>query len=75
MHLQRNRAIWAAVGAAPLTRKCLESNKVRHTTDGDPQHVNLNHNACNLLSTIGSMRRPLEGGVENTDTAASDSSS
>ena len=56
---ERNQAAWAAVGAAPLTRKCLESDKVRHTTDTDPQHVlyqkieDANHNACNLLSTLG----------------------
>ena len=57
---ERNRAARAAVGAAPLTRKCLETDKVRHTTNAHPQHAlyqkkieNVNHNACNLLSTMG----------------------
>ena len=57
---ERNRAAWAAVGAAPLTRKCLESDNVQHTTDDDPEHVlykkieeDVNHNAYNLLSTMG----------------------
>ena len=28
----QNKAAWDAVGAAPLTCKCLQSDKVRHTT-------------------------------------------
>ena len=55
----RNKAVWAAVGAAPLSRKCLESQNVWHTTEEAPQYKaykelqQVNHNACRLLCTIG----------------------
>ena len=34
-----NKIAWDKVGAAPLTRKCLESGKVQHTSESDPNHV------------------------------------
>ena len=52
---EKNLAAWAVVGAAPLTRKCLESDKITHNSESDPQQVqyeeieNTNHNACHLL--------------------------
>ena len=53
---KRNLAAWAAVGAAPLTQKGLESQKVWHTTEDAPQYTvfkqleEVNHNAsCRLL--------------------------
>ena len=55
----RNKAAWAAVGAALLTCKCLQSDKVRHTTEDAPQFVlyqqieEFNHNACQLLTVRG----------------------
>ena len=46
-------------GAAPLTRKCLESDKVIHKSESDPKQVQykeiekMNHNACHLLIAKG----------------------
>ena len=56
---EKNRAAWAFVGAAPLTRKCLESDKVIHNSQSDPGQVeykqieSTNHNACHLLVAQG----------------------
>ena len=35
---ERNQHAWATVGAAPLTRKCLNSDKVRHDSEDNPLH-------------------------------------
>ena len=32
----KNKAAWAAVGAAPVTRACLPSDLVRHDSKDDP---------------------------------------
>jgi len=56
---ENNRAAWAAVGAAPLTRSCLRSREVIHNTAADPMHINhqkaeaANHLACRLLTARG----------------------
>ena len=56
---ERNLSAWAAVGAAPLTRKCLSSDKVIQDRDDDPlsdvykRIEEKNHNACDLLSAKG----------------------
>ena len=56
---ERNLKVWADVGAAPLTRKCLESKKVRHNTAEAPLYVvhksieDANHLACELLTARG----------------------
>mmetsp|Transcript_13382 Transcript_13382/g.31511 ORF Transcript_13382/g.31511 Transcript_13382/m.31511 type:complete len:575 (+) Transcript_13382:842-2566(+) len=53
----RNLAAWASVGAAPLTRRCLESEMVAHT-EGDPMYIvykNIeaaNHSACNRRDSM-----------------------
>ena len=55
----RNRQARATVGAAPLTRKCLTSEKVRHDCEDDPLNCAFerievsNHNACTLLTAKG----------------------
>ena len=52
---EKNLAAWAAVGAAPLTRECLESDKVTHNSESNPKQVqykgieNINHNICHIL--------------------------
>mmetsp|Transcript_19012 Transcript_19012/g.44118 ORF Transcript_19012/g.44118 Transcript_19012/m.44118 type:complete len:369 (+) Transcript_19012:629-1735(+) len=56
---EKNLAAWASVGAAPVTRRCLESDKVIHNTKGDPLrqlYENIeasNRLACDLLSSRG----------------------
>ena len=42
---------WVSVGAVPVTRKCLESDKVCHNSKGDIEQAN--HLACDLLSSRG----------------------
>ena len=50
---------WALVGTVPVTRKCLQSDKVLHNSEGDPLrqlYKNIeqaNHLACDLLSSRG----------------------
>ena len=57
--LEKNIAVWATVGATPLTRKCLESDKVNHNSEFNPKQVQYkeiektNHNACHLLIARG----------------------
>lgn len=56
---ERNLFAWAAVGAAPLTRSCLQSNDVIQNTASDPMHVihqkieDSNRLACQLLTARG----------------------
>ena len=56
---ERNRHAWAVVGAAPLTRSCLSSDKARHDCEDDQLNSVLkqieesNHNACALLVAKG----------------------
>jgi len=56
---EKNAIAWAAVGAAPLTRKCLASKEVRHNTKDAPMHIlhknieDANHLACQLLMARG----------------------
>ena len=58
---EKNRAAWAFVGASPLTRKCLQSDKVIHNSESDPQQIQYKeiestyHNTCNLLVARGYM--------------------
>ena len=57
----QNICTWEQVGAVPLSRKCLQSPKVRRSTgDGDDDqqalvHLILEHNviACNALTMEG----------------------
>ena len=50
---------WAAVGAAPLRRMCLESDKVTHNNESGYKKYqykeieNANHNACLLVVARG----------------------
>ena len=63
---EKNKAAWAAVGAAPLTMACLYSDKVRHDKEDDPNHIvykkiqDSNHTACVLLSTRGFLGNKLK---------------
>ena len=63
---ERNLSAWAAVGAAPLTRKCLTSDKVIQNRDDDPlseiykRIEETNCNSCDLLSAKGYNRMKMK---------------
>ena len=56
---ERNKAAWEAVGAVPLTMKCVESEMVRQDSINDPLHevhkrIEENNTvACHLLQSMG----------------------